>query len=254
MAEVEGLTHTGPVALSLVESEAFYARVLGARLVNRNHFDSDNAPRGRSLHTVMTVADYMLTPMLPFDAIPMPAAELRRGINNFRSAFAVSTARFSDVVTHLRQSGIPFDGPLAHPEQGPLGESVYLQDPGGNFLEICWRRDEADLYHSIRLPERLANFRPEPAVEGLVPVHLLCGAVIEVSDLAATRAFYTSVLRDTRGTWEEGEDCLAFACGAQRIEFTQRDEPRTFSGRAHHYAFRVAPDRLRSVADELAAS
>ena len=25
---------------------------------------------------------------------------------------------------------------------GPIGQSVFFRDPGGNFFELCWRRDE----------------------------------------------------------------------------------------------------------------
>ncbi|HZT09345.1 MAG TPA: VOC family protein [Chloroflexota bacterium] len=251
MAEVEGLTHTGPVALSLMESEEFYGRALGARLVNRNHFDTDNAPRGRSLHTVMTVADYMFTPMLPFDVIPSPPADLQRGINNFRSAFAVSRSRFAEVIEHLRRNGIPFEGPVVHPPDGPLGESIYFQDPGGNFQEICWRRDELEQYRPVRLPARATVFRPEPPVEGLVPLDLLAGAVVEVRDLAATRAFYARIFGDGEGEWEAAADRLAYHHGLQSVYFVACTEPRTLPGSGHHVAYRVGPDRLPALVAEL---
>jgi catechol-2,3-dioxygenase len=34
-----------------------------------------------------------------------------------------------------------------------LGESVYFKDPGGNFLEVCWRRDENVTYNPVTLGE-----------------------------------------------------------------------------------------------------
>ena len=157
MAEVEGITHSGICATNLPETEAFYENVLGARFANHNGFDSNHVPRGRSLHSVLTIGDYLLATMLPFDSIPMPPKDQQRGMNPFRHAFAVSHQRFDEVVRWLRANSVPFEGPIAHPEAGPFGESVYFQDPGGNFLEICWRRDESVEYHPTRVGIKLSG-------------------------------------------------------------------------------------------------
>jgi hypothetical protein len=31
----------------------------------------------------------------------------------------------------------PFQGPVEHAEPAPIAASLYVRDPGGNFLEIC---------------------------------------------------------------------------------------------------------------------
>jgi catechol-2,3-dioxygenase len=74
--------------------------------------------------------------------MPMPDPARPRGVGGFRHGFRVSRDRFGQLVRRLRDHGITFEGPVQHPERGPLGESVYFQDPGGNFIEVCWRRDE----------------------------------------------------------------------------------------------------------------
>lgn len=157
MAEVEGLTHSGICAINLPATEAFYENVFGARFANHNGFDTNHVPKGRSLHSVLTIGDYLLATMLPFNTIPMPPPERKRGINPFRHAFAVSKARFDEVVGTLRERGVAFEGPIAHPERGPFGESIYFQDPGGNFLEVCWRRDEHVEYHPTRVGIKLSG-------------------------------------------------------------------------------------------------
>jgi catechol-2,3-dioxygenase len=68
------------------------------------------------------------------------------GVNGFRHSFAVRHADFDTVLGRLRESGVPFKGPVDHPEKGPFGQSVYFKDPSGNFLELLWRRDEDVAY------------------------------------------------------------------------------------------------------------
>jgi catechol-2,3-dioxygenase len=157
MAELEGITHSGICAANLPESEAFYVKLLGARFSNRSGFHVDKAARGRSLNTVVVLADYLLALMVPKDQIPMPPEGTLRAANPFRHGFKVSRERFANVVQRARQMEIPFEGPIAHPENGPLGESIYLTDPAGNFLEICWRRDTGQAYHLVQLSGRLTE-------------------------------------------------------------------------------------------------
>ena len=149
MAELESLSHSGICVGNLREAEEFYADVLGARIVNRVNFNTDDARRGRSIHTNLMLGDFLFALMLPKDRMPMPPAEQQRGTNGFRHGFAVPQTHFDEILARVRERGIPFEGPITHPEQGPLGQSIYLKDPGGNFLEICWRRDEARQYNPV---------------------------------------------------------------------------------------------------------
>jgi catechol-2,3-dioxygenase len=74
--------------------------------------------------------------------MPMPPENQLRGAHGFRHGFTVTKARFGEVQDTLRAHNIPFEGPVTHPEKGPFGQSIYLKDPSGNFLEFLWRRDE----------------------------------------------------------------------------------------------------------------
>src|SRR5437870_13071362 len=42
-------------------------------------------------------------------------------------------ARAPDV---LRRSGVPFEGPVEHPEPAPLARSLYCKDPSGNVRAL----------------------------------------------------------------------------------------------------------------------
>jgi catechol-2,3-dioxygenase len=141
MAKMESISHSGINVVDLKEAEDFYADIFGARITNRVNFNTDDARRGRSVHTSMVLGDWLFALALPKGQMPMPADDELRGTNGFRHAFRVSRQAFPAVVERLKSRGVAFEGPVQHPENGPLGESVYFKDPGGNFIEVCWRRD-----------------------------------------------------------------------------------------------------------------
>lgn len=153
MADVEGLTHSGLCATNLPESEDFYVRLLGAKFGNRSGFHVDKVVRGRSLNTVVTLADYLVALMVPKNGLP----EEQRGAVPFRHGFSVSQERFDEVMERLGEAGIVYDGPVTHPEHGPLGQSIYLTDPAGNVLEVCWRRDQGKAIHPVTTSGKLAE-------------------------------------------------------------------------------------------------
>jgi catechol-2,3-dioxygenase len=141
MGQVESISHSGINVVDLKEAEEFYANIFGAGITNRVNFNTDDARRGRSVHTSVRMADWLFALALPKGEMPMPAADQLRGTNGFRHGFHVLREDLPLIVDGLRARGVPFEGPIAHPAQGPLGESIYFKDPGGNFIEVCWRRD-----------------------------------------------------------------------------------------------------------------
>lgn len=141
MAQVESISHSGINVVDLKEAEDFYADIFGAEITNRVNFNTDDARRGRSVHTSVQMADWLFAVVLPRGEMPMPADGQLRGTNGFRHGFRVGREAFPKVVERLRARGVAFEGPVQHPEKGPFGESVYFKDPGGNFIEVCWRRD-----------------------------------------------------------------------------------------------------------------
>jgi catechol-2,3-dioxygenase len=141
VAEIESLSHSAICVHDLKEAEDFYCEILGARQNTRVNFNTDDAVRGRSINGSVILEDYLLALVVSRDFMPMPPAEQHRGAHGFRHAFYVSRERFDGAVEGLRSRGIPFEGPVDHPEKGPFGQSIYFKDPSGNFLELLWRRD-----------------------------------------------------------------------------------------------------------------
>lgn len=150
MAIVESLSHSGICVHDLKEAEDFYVNVLGAHLHSRVNFKTQDALRGRSVHTSLMLADYLFAIMLSEDWMTIPPREVLRGENRVRHAFCVPRKQFDQIVGSLKEHVVPFEGPVTHPDQGPFGESVYFRDPTGNFLEVVWRRDEAVAYNEVQ--------------------------------------------------------------------------------------------------------
>ena len=141
MAEVQCISHSGINVLDLKEAEEFYATLFGGLITNRVNFNTDDAKRARSVHTSIALNDWLFAMCLPRGQMPMPPEEQLRGTNGFRHGFRLSRGAFGELIERLQVNEIPFEGPVTHPDNSPLGESVYFKDPGGNFLEVCWRRD-----------------------------------------------------------------------------------------------------------------
>jgi catechol 2,3-dioxygenase-like lactoylglutathione lyase family enzyme len=146
MADVETLSHSGISVHDLKEAENFYCGVLGAEVHGAVNFVTEDTLKGRSVHQSYTLGDFLFALVLAPDFMPMPPKDKLMGVNGFRHSFAVRHADFDAVLARLRESGVPFKGPVNHPEKGPFGQSVYFKDPSGNFLELLWRRDEDVAY------------------------------------------------------------------------------------------------------------
>jgi hypothetical protein len=139
------------VAPDTLACHEFYETVLGAtrsESVSRSY----ESGRGGNAHPCGIVGDYLFVTFPRRRELP-PADQLRGGDDSFRHGFAVSRARFAEIQERLRECGVRFEGPVAHPEHGPLGESIYFRDAGGNFFEVCWRRDEDRQYNAVMMAE-----------------------------------------------------------------------------------------------------
>src|SRR6266508_175286 len=148
MAEIEGLDHTGRSVPDVRIGEDFYVKVLGAQHCNTISSATEDVRAGRGApHPCNVLAGYLFVLFPHAKHLPLP--DTLKGEDGSRIAFAVSRERFDEIVERAQDSEIPFEGPVMHPEQGPFGESIYFTDPGGNFMEICWRRDEGQQYNRL---------------------------------------------------------------------------------------------------------
>ncbi len=149
MAQVESLSHSGICVHDLKEAEDFYCDILGAEIHSRVNFKTQDALKGRSVHTSLQLEDYLFAIMLTEDFMELPPAGQLHGANRTRHGFTVPRARFGDVAAALADNGVAFEGPVDHPDAGPFGQSIYFKDPSGNFLEVVWRRDEGAPYNDV---------------------------------------------------------------------------------------------------------
>jgi catechol 2,3-dioxygenase-like lactoylglutathione lyase family enzyme len=86
-----------------------------------------------------------------------------------RVGIAVKPARLMAISEQLKTAKYPFRGPMERGEDTPFIEAIYFDDPDGNHLEICVRRDG---------PEE----------------ECISHTVFETRDLEKTITFYTEAL------------------------------------------------------------
>lgn len=147
MAEVESISHSGMVAPDSRAVHDWYEEVLGGKwmeTVSRNY----EGTRGANAHSCGIIADYLYV-TFPRDRDVDSSDVLRGGDDSFRHAYAVSRDRFEGATQWLLDHDVPFEGPVTHPERGPIGQSIYFRDNGGNYLEICWRRDVGKKFNPV---------------------------------------------------------------------------------------------------------
>jgi len=148
MANIESLNHTGRSVPDVRKGEEFYVNVLGARHCNTVSAVTEDVRAGRGApHPCNVLAGYLFVLFPHGEDIPMPDG--MKGEDGSRIGFAISRTRFDEIVERAQEIGLQFEGPVMHPERGPFGESIYFTDPGGNFMEICWRRDEDQEYNPV---------------------------------------------------------------------------------------------------------
>ncbi|MCH7564197.1 MAG: VOC family protein [Gemmatimonadetes bacterium] len=90
--------------------------------------------------------------------------------------------------------------------------------------------------------------KPAP---GSIILDRLAGAVVEVKDLEATRAFYETIFQTAGGEWQVEAKRMLFHCGSQQIEFVRRPKPRTLAVAGQHHGYRVPRSDLQRMVDSL---
>jgi catechol 2,3-dioxygenase-like lactoylglutathione lyase family enzyme len=109
----------------------FYVNVLGLKYKTTRR-NPDGSPR----QTYVLAGDNIIGLHLPgVNAGVSPST-------GPRIAVGVSAERFEQVQQNLRAAECPFTGPIEHSQETPLALSIYFDDPDGNHLEFCVRRQE----------------------------------------------------------------------------------------------------------------
>jgi extradiol dioxygenase family protein len=149
MPEVQSVNHSAICVHDLQQSIDFYCGILGAREASATDFVTEDVIKGRSLHRSVILEDYLIALVMARDFMPMPPDEQLHGTHGFRHAFGIPRNRFKILLSILDQHGVRYEGPVEHKANGPFGQSIYVKDPSGNFLEFLWRRDENVAYAPV---------------------------------------------------------------------------------------------------------
>ena len=150
MADVQSQSHSGiRCGPDPREGRDFFVRAFGSEPHGWTGLNTDDLIHARSPHPCVIAEDFLFVTFPQGRPEDLTGPQPSRGIGSARHAFSVPRGNFAAMLEHLNSEGIEFEGPMAHPENGPLGESVYFTDPLGNHFEVCWRRDEDEAYDPV---------------------------------------------------------------------------------------------------------
>ena len=230
--QLTGIHHLTAISAKPRENLAFYAGLLGMRLVKKTVNQDDVS----AYH--LFYADGKANPGTDLTFFDFPAAPERRGTNSIsrtgvRVAGEQSLGFWQD---RLKQAGgvtgdvVEVDGRLTLPFEDGEGQRLVLVDDGGAGPASPWERSAVPAEHQIR---------------GLGPI------VLTVHDLTRTAFVLTDVMnmRAVREYTAHGAHIHVFAMGEggpaaelHVIESAEFPEARQGAGGVHHVAFRTPND------------
>jgi catechol 2,3-dioxygenase-like lactoylglutathione lyase family enzyme len=127
---VQNIDHIAIPVRDLERNQAFYVDVLGLgfKTTRRN---ADGSPR----QAYVLAGENII-------GLHLPGVQARSSASGApRIGVCVSDQRLVQACENLRAAGHPFRGPIEQGENTPFTQSVYLDDPDGNHLEFCVRRN-----------------------------------------------------------------------------------------------------------------
>jgi catechol 2,3-dioxygenase-like lactoylglutathione lyase family enzyme len=130
---VQTLDHVALGVRDLERNRKFYVDVLGLKPRTNQCDAAGSAPAAQ----VLAGENSIRLHLRGMRSSPSATGAPRVGI-------AVPPARLSTISETLKTARHPFRGPVEHGEDTPFTEAIYLNDPDGNHLEICVRRDGSE--------------------------------------------------------------------------------------------------------------
>ncbi len=132
---LSGVDHVGLACSDPDISGAFVEQVLGGVELFRAGYNDEDRRLGRLRHIFYHVGHTLLEVVEQEDGVSYPSRTNPGGVNtNPHWAFGATPEVLARFVQHLRDEGIPFNGPRSH--TGVSAVSVYFRDPDGNNLEV----------------------------------------------------------------------------------------------------------------------
>ena len=128
---VDTIDHIAIPVRDLPANEAFYLNLLGLKFKTTRR-NPDGSPR----QTYVLAGENIIGLHLPGVSAEASSSSAPR------VAVSVTGERFAQVDRNLAAANHPYRGPVHHREGDPLVQSIYFDDPDGNHLEFCIRRNE----------------------------------------------------------------------------------------------------------------
>lgn len=210
---VQTIDHIAIPVRELDRNQDFYVNVLGLKYKTTRR-NPDGTPR----QTYVLAGENIIGLHLPgVSAGASSSLGPRVGIG-------VSQERFEHAQENLKAANHPFIGPIEHAHGAPLAWSIYFNDPDGNHLEFCVRRNEP-------------------------VIHCISHTLFETRNLTKAITFYTEAL----GTG------VPVSCGAETmipvqngqmiglVEVTELSERSKKHGRGCHMAMDVTQEDFDSM-------
>jgi catechol 2,3-dioxygenase-like lactoylglutathione lyase family enzyme len=127
---VQTIDHIAVPVRDLQRNQGFYLDVLGLKFKTTRR-NPDGTPR----QTYVLAGENII-------GLHLPGVQARQSSSSApRIGVSVSPERFLEVNQKLKSAGHPFRGPIEHGEDTPFAQAIYFDDPDGNHLELCIRRD-----------------------------------------------------------------------------------------------------------------
>jgi catechol 2,3-dioxygenase-like lactoylglutathione lyase family enzyme len=210
MFRAETLDHVAFPVRDLPRSEKFYLETVGLTFLTQRK-NVDGSPR----HTYVQAGENIVGLTLP--GVSVPAS------NSGAPRYAIglpNEAAFAAAVSRVQASGVKCREVESHGAESPFDKAFQFIDPDDNQIELCLRR------------------RPLAVKDGISHV------ILETTDLARTKRFYTEGLGLKLVGEVRGETLFEFANGQMlgAKEVAELSERTRKKGRACHVAFNVSQE------------
>ncbi len=156
---LSGVDHVGLACIDPDVSGPFVEQILGGVELFRAGYNDEDRRLGRLRHIFYHVGHTMVEVVEQEDGVSYPSKTNPGSVNtNPHWAFGATPEVLARFVKHLKQEGIPFDGPRSH--TGVSAVSVYFRDPDGNNMEVTtWSP----------IPAGLMELTPMGGKHGFIP-------------------------------------------------------------------------------------
>lgn len=133
--QLKGIDHVGIPCRDPDRSGRFVEQILGGVEIYRAGYSELDRKMGRPRHIFYHVGAQLIEVVEQEDGMSYPDRTNPESINtNPHFAFGVTPADMAKFIEHLKQQGIPYNGPRCH--RGVSVVSVYFRDCDGNNLEV----------------------------------------------------------------------------------------------------------------------